>query len=141
MKTENEIKTALLNEVIERIEKGKIDSPATDNYQYYNAGIDYSIIIIKSLLPKEEPEKGKPLTENKTKGNLKPETPNERQCPPPAPPPIRVLREGEKPREVIRKPEPTQEIKAEMEFKEMWHVQLGIKVKLVCILGDLLLVN
>ena len=44
-----------------------------------------------------------PLREGKTKSNVKPPTPNERQCPPP-PPPIRKWKEGEQPREIIYKP-------------------------------------
>lgn len=85
MKTENEIKTKVLNEVIERLKKQIITEPECAEDDSYNNGVENCISIAQSLLPKEEPEKGKPLTENKTKGNLKPETPNERQCPPPPP--------------------------------------------------------
>ena len=75
MKNENEIKRAFAMEVIDEL--------LSCGYGKYGTAIR----VIESLLPKEEEvDKSKPLTENKTKGNLKPDTPNERQCPPPPPP-------------------------------------------------------
>jgi hypothetical protein len=57
MKTENEIKTKVLNEVIEKLDCLLIENNGqVDKYSYFNEGIESAIHVVQSLLPKEEPE-------------------------------------------------------------------------------------
>jgi len=54
--------------------------------------------MMKELKELEAKDKSVPMKENPTKGNTKPETSAEKMAPPP-PPPLRVWKEGEKPRD------------------------------------------